>query len=124
MLLVIYTELAYCQEKVVITKRVKGKATGGQSYWENERELKAKSKTDIVVKKVSLFQKDVTEGGEEEIEHPQLTLIKKLEGESVMGTDGNALPQRRLLDVPISPGSKTTTKMWVKVDDEGNPILS
>jgi hypothetical protein len=123
-LLVICNELVYCQKQNVAVKRTKGKSSGGQSSWETERSEKALTKGTVKAAKTSLFQKDSTEGGEEVIVHPQSELIKKLEGESVTATDGSALPQRKLMEVPVSPGSTTMVKMWVKVDDAGEPILS
>lgn len=47
--------------------------------------------------------------------------MRQLEGKQVYGTNGQLLPKRRIMDVPINKGSKVTMKEWVQVDKSGRP---
>ena len=120
------SELAHAQlkNKNSNKRRPVGKGSGGMSAWELERLVKVKAKKEGGGRKVTLFQKDVGEEVEGEVKHPQFEKVKQGEGLSVSSTDGTTLPQRKLMEVPVSPGSTTTVFTWVKVDSAGEPILS
>lgn len=57
--------------------------------------------------------------------HKNTNVSNQAGEKTVLGTDGQPLPKRELMSVPIAPGSKILRKRWVVIDPTtGKPKLN